>query len=161
MNTESVDLTGGETGTVDEDSFVVDFSQVPDQGELPCLPRGVYDVEVDDLTFGMSQSSGNPMWTWKFAVDGGEHNGRKLFLHTPFAASIISRTKKIIGIFAPELLEKPFNPKEVAESGEMLGRKARARVDIRKWEGKNRNNVRDILPPAAGSSGGIADDFLG
>jgi hypothetical protein len=156
---ETVDF-GGSDAAADgnmEEGFVVDFSQVGDSNFV-VLPRGVYDAQVDDCTYGLSQSSGNPMWTWKFEIEGGEFNGRKLFSHSVFTPAAMPRTKKVIGVVAPELLNGPFNPKEVAESGVLLGRKVRIRLDVKKYEGQDRNNVRDVLAPAAEAGGG---SFLG
>ncbi len=157
-----VDFGTGNDSTADgaagDDGFVVDFSQVSDQ-QFPVLPRGIYDAEIDDLTFGMSQSSGNPMWTTKFEV---VHEGKKskLFSHAVFTPAAMPRTKKFVAAVAPELLSAgPFNPKEVAEGGTLLGRKCRIRVDIKPYEGQLRNNVRDVLPPAEGA--GSTDSFLG
>lgn len=150
--------TGEAAGSNEEEGFVVDFANVPDQAAFPVIPRGVYDAVVDDLTFGHSQSSGNPMWTWRFELEGEEHKKRKLFFHSTFIASTMPRVKKTLAALAPELLSAPFDPKKVAESGEMLGRRCRLRVDISKYQNQDRNNVRDVLAATAGGAG--VDSFL-
>lgn len=142
----------------DGDGFVVDFTNVSEDAGFAVLPRGIYDAQVDDLVFGNSQNSGNPMWTLKFEVEGGEFAKRKLFFHMVFAATSMPRTKKGLAVIAPELLTQSFSPKAVADSGVLLGRKVRIRVDIRKYEGTDRNNVRDVLPPSADT---VANSFLG
>lgn len=152
--------TGNDSTAMDasDDGFVVDFSQVSDQ-QFPVLPRGIYDAEIDDLTFGMSQSSGNPMWTVKFETT---HEGKKskLFSHVVFTPAAMPRSKKFLAAVAPEVLAGgAFSPKAVAEGGALLGRKCRIRVDIKPYEGQLRNNVRDVLPPAEGA--GSSDSFLG
>ena len=140
------------------DSFVVDFTNVGDQPGFAVIPRGIYDAQVDDCVFGNSQNSGNPMWTMKFEIEGGEFNKRKLFFHMVFAASSMPRTKKGLAVIAPELLTQQFSPKAIADSGVLLGRKLRIRLDIRKYEGSDRNNVRDVLPA---SEEAVANSFLG
>lgn len=145
---------------VDADGFVVDFSEVPDQAGFAAIPRGIYEAQVDDCTFGMSQASGNPMWTFKFEVTDGEHARRKLFFHAVFAATSMPRTKKLLAVLAPELLTQKFSPAAIADGGILLGRQCRIRVDIRKYQGEDRNNVRDVLPATEGGASS-ADSFLG
>jgi hypothetical protein len=104
------------------------------------------------------------MWTVKFEVDTvleGQKNKPKLFSHVVFTAAAMPRAKKFMAAVAPELLSGgKWSPKAVAEGGTLLGRKCRIRVDIKPYEGQNRNNVRDVLAPDA-SQGGGTDNFLG
>jgi hypothetical protein len=154
--TEEVPVAAAEAaGEEAAESQMIDLSDVPDEQEYPVIPRAVYPALVDDLTFGYSQSSGNPMWTWRFEVSDGEHTGHKLFFHTPFVENMMPRVKKVLARIAPELLSGPFNPEQVAMEGSLIGRACRIRVDIRPYQGKQRNNVRDVLPAAEGG------DFLG
>lgn len=134
----------------EDDAALVDLSNVGDSG-FECLPRGIYSAIVDECTYGRSQRSDNPMWTWVFEVSEGDYAGRKLFYHTPFMESTMPRVKKIVGILAPELLSTKFNPEALADESFFAGKPIRVRVDIRKYEGVNRNNVRDVLPPEGGS----------
>jgi len=159
-----VDFGGVATaGEGADDGFVVDFTDVGDQAAFAAVPRGLYDANVDELTFGMSQSSGNPMWTWKFEIESGEHKGRKLFHHSVFTGASLPRTKKTLAAVCPDILAQGrFDAKQVADSGVMLGRRCRIRIDIKKYEGTDRNNVRDVLPPNAEDGGaGGAGSFLG
>ncbi len=143
-----VDFSDGDsTG----EALVVDFSQVGDS-TFEAIPRGMYGCVVDELTFEHSQRSGNPMWSWRLEVEDGDYAGRKLFFHTVFAGDGLARTKKTIGRIAPDLLEGPFNPEEVATSGKLVGLRLKARVDIRPYEGEQRNNVKDLFPAEEGGS---------
>lgn len=151
---------GEAVGATDDEGMVVDFSNVGDQAGFAVLPRGIYNCQVHDCTYGQSQSSGNNMWTLQLEVVDGEFAKRKLFTHAVFAPSSMPRTKKTIAAIAPELLNGPFNAKSVADGGLLLGRQCRARIDIRKYMGEDRNNVRDVLPPDANAGGGAAS-FLG
>lgn len=164
-NTEGLVDFGGtaDAGAGDQGSegFVVDFSNVGDQAGFVAIPRAIYNAVVDDCTYGISQASSNPMWTWKFEIEDGEHKGRKLFFHSVFAASSLPRTKKTLGIICPDVLAQgQFSPQAVAESGILLGRRIRIRVDIKPYQGEPRNNVRDVMPPVA-EEGGAGGDFLG
>jgi hypothetical protein len=142
-------------------ALMVDFGQVPDQADLPVIPRGIYPAAVDDLQFVYSQNSGNPMWTWILELEesAGEYAGRKLYFHSPFVENMMPRVKKVVSRVYPELLTRgPFNPEEIANSGEMVGKRCQVRVDIGMYENRRRNNVRDILPPKEDSGAGFLPD---
>lgn len=142
---EGVDFSESAEG----ESLVVDLNDVEDTSFEP-MPKGMYDCIVDALDFVYSQNSGNPMWTWVLEVQDGEFAGRKLFFHTVFKGAGLPITKKALQRVAPELLDQPFNPQEVAESGSMIGRPLRARVDVRKYEGEMRNSVKELFAAAEG-----------
>lgn len=142
-----VDFSDGEKS----ESLVINLNEVGDS-TFEAIPRGMYNCVVDELSFEHSQRSGNPMWSWRLEVEDGDYAGRKLFFHTVFAGDGLSRTKKTISRVAPELLEGPFNPQEVADNGTLVGRRVKARVDIRPYEGEQRNNVKDLFPPEDGGS---------
>jgi len=143
---EAAQMEGG----AESGALVVDLSGVSDETELPVIPRGIYNAVVDELTFGYSQSSGNPMWTWRFEIPDGEYTGRKLFFHSPFVESMLPRVKKVLSRVAPELLSGPFDPEKIADEGVLLGKACRIRVEIKPYEGKARNNVRDVLASEEG-----------
>jgi len=145
MSNEGVDFSeGGEAGGV-----VIDFNSVEDS-TFEAMPRGMYNCVVEELNFEYSQNSGNPMWTWVLAVEDGDYAGRKLFFHTVFAGGGLPRTKKTLSRVRPQLLEGPFNPEEVAAEGSLQGMKVRARVDVRPYQGEQRNNVKDLFEVEGG-----------
>ena len=55
-----------------------------------------------------------------------------------------------------DLFDTPFDPEEIAAEGSMIGLRVRARVDIRKYEGEDRNNVKDLYAAEEGSG----DSFM-
>ena len=133
---EAVDFSEG-------DSLVVDFNSVDDVS-FEAMPKGVYPVVVDECEFGYSQSKGTPMWTLTLEVSEGEYAGRKLFTHLVFAGAGLPITKRQIGRIAPELLDGPFDPQDPEVLTQMLGKNLRAQVTVRKYEGEDRNNVRNL-----------------
>lgn len=137
----------GDAGT--GESVVVDFGGVEDVG-FDALPKGFYNVEVDELDFTYSQNGGNPMWSWKLRVIDGEFADRILFYHSVFAGKGLPFTKKALMKAIPDIAGAPFNPEEVANSGALIGRQFRARVDVRPYEGEQRNNVKGLFPPEEG-----------
>ncbi len=136
-----------------EGSLSVDLSEVEEDG-FDVIPKAVYNVVVAEAEYKISQSGGNPMISLQLEVEDGEYKGRKLFTHvvfSPKAMSMAKRTIKRLGL--ENLLEGPFNPEEVAD--DFIGARARARVDIDKYEGEDTNRVKQILPAQEG--GGFDD----
>ncbi len=137
------------------EALMIDLSGVGEEAARPVVSRGIHNVFVESLDFGYSQSAGNPMWTWRLELDDseGEQAGMRVYFHTPFVENMMPRVKKTISHVMPELLEKPFDPQKIAESGVMLGLRCRARIDVKPYQGKPSNNVRELLP-AADEDGG-------
>lgn len=119
------------------------------------VPNGNYNVVVDELEFGHSQASGNPMWTWRLEIEDGEYQGRKLFYHTVFNENGMPRVKRALMSlsddegYGQELLGETFNPDDVAAEGRLVGARCALKVGQRRYEGRMTNNVRDMMPVQA------------
>ncbi len=148
-----VDFEGGE----DSEGLVVDFDDVDENQQYEVIPQGVYDAVVSGLEYGLSQASGNPMWTWELTLSGGDWDGRKVFSHTTFNPDGLPRTKKVIMRVMPELLDrKPFSPEQIANEGILVGAACQVKLNIKMYQNQKRNNVREILAPSDG--GDFMDD---
>lgn len=133
-----------------QDGEEIDFSGI-EEGSFEALPKATYDVVIDDCEFGTSQSSGNPMWTITLQVDGGEFAGRKLFAHMTFHDKGLPMTKRFLNRVVPELANTRFNPADPEVLQKIIGKKCRAKVGTRLYDGEMRNNVKDILPASEGT----------
>lgn len=138
----------------------VDLSDTGDSS-FPLLPRGIYDLELHDLEFKHSQSSGNPMWEWVFKTanhENEEFNGLNQWTYTVFTPNGLPRVKQALKAIRCEveeddeyrqsLLAGPFDPEDVANDGRLVGATCRGKVVQRKFEGEMRNNLTQLLPPA-------------
>lgn len=130
-----------------DDSLLIDLNDVEDSDFEP-LPKGMYNVVLEDLEYKMSESAGNPMWTWTLEVEDGDFQGRKLFMHTVFQGKGLPITKRAIAQVFPHLMQGAFNPQEVAESGNLLGARMRARVGQQMYDGRKTNNVKGVFAAA-------------
>jgi len=141
----------------DGGSLIVDLSNV-EELKFELIPKGVYDAVVDDLTYGLSKTSGKGMFTWVFAIEGGDHDGRKLYYYTSFSPKALKGTKTSLVRIDAETFSGQFNPQEVADSGKMLGKKVRIKVshEERQDNGEMQARVQNIMPPAAAGEGGAA-----
>jgi hypothetical protein len=148
----------------DGGSLIVDLSNV-EELKFDLIPKGVYDAEVDELTYGKSKSSENYMFTWVFRIDSGDYAGRKLYFYTSFSNKALKGTKTSLLRIDPELFAGQFNPNEIAESGKLLGKKLRIKVshEERQDNGEMQARVQQVMPPAAGdgASDGSAFTFGG
>jgi len=143
VEADAVDFSAGDT-------LMVDLNNVEDVS-FEALPKGMYPAVIAECDFTYSQASGNPMWTLQLEVSDGEYAGRKLYCHLVFAGKGLPITKRQLSRIAPELLEQAFNPEDDDVISSMLGRDLKVKVDVRKYEGEDRNNVRDLFPGDGGS----------
>ena len=133
-----------------DSSVMVDLSGVA-EATFEVLPRNTYTGVITSCDYGLSQASGQPMWSAQITIDEGEYEGRKLFTHFSFSENALPMTKKHLAVVAPELLSGAFNPEESAS--DMEGKQVRVKVAIKKFDGSDRNNVTDFLP--LGDGGGF------
>jgi hypothetical protein len=148
------DMSKKETAAVDfseGDSLMVDLNNVEDTS-FDVLPAGLYPVQISNCEFTYSQSSGNPMWTLTLEVRDGEYAGRNLWSHLVFAGKGLPMTKKTLQRIAPELFDGPFNPEDEDVIASMLGKDLKAKITIRKYQGNDTNNVRDLFADEGGDS---------
>jgi hypothetical protein len=144
---QGVDTEDGEEGG----SVIVDLSGVDEDAGFETRPRGKYPCEIIEAEFKYSQNSGKPMWELTLEVEEGhEHEGARFWFYVSFSEKALPRAKKTIAAIYPELLEQgAFDPEEVADEGVLVGLRCIAQVVIRRYEGENRNSVRELLAPAA------------
>ena len=135
------------------DSMMVDFNDVEDVS-FEALPVGMYSCIIADCEFVFSQSSGNPMWTLQLEVRDGEYANRKLYTHWVFKGAGLPITKRQLTRLAPDLIAGPFDPQDPDAIQQILGLEVKAKVVIRKYEGRDTNNVRDLFLDEGG------DDFI-
>jgi hypothetical protein len=172
---ETVELTTADTGTLedvvtddqlgidmstnpesglaedqDDDEFAVDLDQVKAQ---PLIPKGIQNCTIIEAEFVRSQASDQPMWALQLQIDDGAYAERKLRTQLSFSPGAMPRTKKTIQQVFPDIAQMgQFRPKQIADDGILMGRKVRARVDIRTYQGQRNNNVRDLLPVRPGNA---------
>lgn len=155
-NTQTEEAQGLDTEM--GEGFTFDMNTVvEDEGGLEPMPQGTYNCTIEEAEYKLSASSGQPMWSLKLAVSEGEwaEKNRKLFTFVSFKPDQLGRAKALIAKFASDLISLPnFNPKTIADEGVLVGRPIRVKVKIGSYEGKKRNEVKEILAPGVGEAGG-------
>ena len=128
---------------VEGDDLAINLADV-EESSYEAIPAGLYPVEIAQLEYKLSASSGNPMWETLLRITDGEYRNRQLFFYFPFSIAAQPMTKAAIRQIAPELLEGPFKPKQVAESGDLIGRECMAKVKVENYQGEPRNKVAGL-----------------
>lgn len=143
-------------GMVFEDGgdLVVNLTDVQEM-KFENIPKGVYLAEVDEATFGMSQSSGQPMITMKWKIAEGEYEGRTMFHYLSFSPKAISGTKTNLSRIDPALATQAFKPSELCATGYFLGKQARIRVDLGEYNGEKRSQIKGLLSAEVGEGAGF------
>ncbi len=131
-----------------DEAEVLDLSETDENAGFEAIPVGVYDANVSDAEYGESQRSGKKMITWKFEIAGGQNAGRTLNYYTVIQSdSGKARLKKMLVRIAPQLDLKTFKPATTPQ--ELVGTPCRLKVTTRMYQGEKRNEIKDVLPPAA------------
>ena len=126
----------------------VDFSDVE---SFEAIDEGEYAVVITEAKLKESQRSEHPYINLTMEVAEGENEGRKLWAILSLHPKALFRTKENfenLGIYQDEIdLEVDDDEGDVLEP-EMVGLAAIAVVTQREYEGKLRNSVDLLLPPA-------------
>jgi len=135
-----------------EDGLLVDLSQVEEM-KFELLPKGNYDVIIEDAEFSLSKSSSKPMWSLRLNVLNEEYKNRKLFSILSFSEKALPGTKSALLVISPELLNGPFRMNDPEVVSSIIGKFAKVRVAIEKSEGYDeQNRVKRWLQPSADSA---------
>lgn len=135
-----------ETFTGFDEGLVLDLENIEERPEFVALRPGTYDVVVEECEFTESQK-GAPMLRWVLRTT--DENDRLLYYYTVLDNPIgKQRAKEAIQRLAPDMDLSQFKP--ASDADELVGRRARAKVKTRVYQGKRTNNVQDLLSPSAG-----------
>ena len=139
----------------DGGALVVDLSSIEEM-KFDNMPKGVYDALIDEVSFGKSRNSGNNMFTFIFTIDNNpEYQGRKMYYYASFSPKALKGTKTALMRIDPVTFGGQFNPQEVVDSGNLLGKPVKLRIGIEKREdtGEDQNRIQAILPADTAASG--------
>lgn len=136
----------------DGGSLVIDLSNIEGL-KFEAIPKGIYPAVVDQCEYKMSKSSGHPMLEFIFEISEGEYNGRKLYFYASFSPKALSGTKTSLQRIEPTIFNGPFKPKEVAESGQLLGKPVRLKIKHQEYNGEMQAAIQQILAPSAAGEG--------
>lgn len=128
-----------------------DWTKETDDEGFELLPVGDYPCFVFDMNAGISDNN-NPKATVVLKVATGDHKGRQLWTNLTFTKKAWWKVVEFFNAVGIDL-EKDL-PKEVkdqyelvaAVKGDVLGTKVMARVNHRKWQGEDRENVAKVMP---------------
>jgi hypothetical protein len=92
------------------DELARQFNEAEAAGDMLPLPRGTYRCRITDGEL-VTSKGGTPGYTLTFAVDAGEHKGRK-FWHTawltPAALPMTKRDLAKLGVTSLDMLDRPL-----------------------------------------------------
>lgn len=147
-----MDFGGNDDGySSDVDNLVLNLDSVDENsGGFEALPPGVYNCIVENVEYGNSKKSNNPMITWTFKVVDEQYENRLLFYHTVLTQDIgVANLKKTLIRVCPDVDMSQFKPRDFADNGDALGLPCRVKVKIKPYNGEKRNSVTEVLAPAA------------
>lgn len=110
-----------------------DFTDV---GTFETIPQGKYTCYLFDVDLKQTKK-GDDMYVLILKIADGEHKGRQLFYNLPVMKQTMWKIKESIEAFGVELPQSKVS----FDFENLLGRKVKAVVTHREWEGKTRENV--------------------
>lgn len=123
-------------------ALVVDMSGA----NFEAMPKDVYPAVFSKYT--INQGDAGPYAACEFTVsESSDFAGRKLFRNMSFSPQSLWATKRsMVAMGAdPDELNGPVDVEEKLQR--LIGNDCRLSVDIRMWEGEERNEVKNILAP--------------
>lgn len=136
-----------------EESLLINLEEVKAQ-TFEAIPKGTYDVAIESAEYKLSASSGKPMWNLQLTITEGEFAGRKIFTILSFSEKALPGTKAAIARINPELISTDFNPKAIAESGDLVGLTARVKTKIEMYNDQEQTRVAQWLAASSDSFAG-------
>jgi hypothetical protein len=138
-----------------QNTHVVDVDNI-DEAKFEVIPNGWYKARVIEHDYALSQSSGQPMWTLKIQIEGGEYDGRSLYNHMSWSPKAAPYTKASTQKCFPDVLTDPqyrtadnrLDIKKIGDESAFAGREVDIKVGSQMYEGDKRNNIRDMRPSA-------------
>ena len=126
-----------------------------DSGSYDPLPDGDYDLVVLEATAKVSQS-GKTMFAIKTQVQGGAHNKRLVWDNLV----ISPENQAALGIFFRKMyalgLNREYfaqNPTNAQIESAIVGKKFRATVGSRTWQGQKKNEIKNYFNLAVNAAG--------
>lgn len=144
------------SGMVFEDGgdLVVNLQDVQEM-KFENVPKGTYSAEIDEATYGLSNSSQKPMISLKWKINEGEYTGRTLMQFLSFSQGALSGTKTNLARIDASLATNAFKPQDLCNSGWFLGKTAKIRVDLGEYNGEKRSQIKGLISTQAGDGDGF------
>lgn len=128
-------------------SLVVNLSGVAEL-KFELIPKGIYDANIDSVEYKLSKNSNAWMYEFIMEIEGGDYDKRKLYTYTSFSQKALRGTKTTLMRIDPVTFAGEFNPKAVAESGQLLGKKVRIKIGHDEYNGEQVSRISQVLPAA-------------
>jgi len=143
---DTVVLPGGQVLKLDFTGVSTDFEP---------LPVGNYQAVVAEAEYiARSEKSGNPYLKFVFEIHEEGYAGRKLFLNTSLQPAALWKLGKVLHALGIEVPQSEFT----LDLSVLAGMPCTLAVAAREYQGKMRNDVTEVMPPA---SGPVAPPFAG
>lgn len=132
----------------------LDLQQAAGEAGYTPLPNDTYDVFVDTAEATQS-STGKDMIKVQFKVQNGPHEGRKVFNQFVISPDNANSLAFFFRHMASMGLDEAFfaaNPPLTTVAATLVGRACRIKVGTKEYQGQDRNEVQQVLPPTAGTA---------
>lgn len=120
----------------DDDDFDV---EVGDANSKYRIPEGTYRFRCIDIEKETSKS-GNPMWTWTFAVCKGQHEGTELKTWTALTASALWKVVQVGQALGLDIAEGRLKFKK----SNVIGKECYGKVLDSEYQGRVNSRIEEL-----------------
>lgn len=140
-----------------DEGVIIDLDQIVSASN-EVLPKGVYSGVIEELEYKLSAASGKPMWAYVITIIDGEYTGRKLYGNLSFSPKALPVSKKTLLDICPQFVNASFNPKAIADNGELIGLQVNVKTKIGKnTDGEARTEIASLHKVPDLTGGGLVD----
>lgn len=122
-------------------ALTVDFKGV--EGKQARIPDGEYSAKVAEVSQEEGQQADYLKWT--FELDGGDFDGRKLFLNTSLSAAALWNLRGVLEAIGVEVPDDELD----LDFEDFVGRSIGLSVETETYEGKKRSKIADYFAAEA------------
>jgi hypothetical protein len=118
------------------------------------IPAGIYPATVFSIEYKKARDKPNGVgyYEWQFAIQSDDHKSRRLWMNTSLEPQALWKLKDTIEAFGSKVPDGEF---EFEPEG-FFGKPCMIKVTTATYNGKDTNNVDDVLPANQGKASGGA-----
>lgn len=132
----------------------LDLQKAAGDAAFTPLPNDVYDVFVETAE-ATKTSTDKDMIKVTFKVQNGPHQGRSVFnqfVISPDSANALAFFFRHMGALGLDEAFFAANPPLQHVAAQLVGRTCRVKLSTREYQGQDRNQVDQVLPPTPGTA---------
>lgn len=114
--------------------------------DFDALPNGRYEAlihDIEETNVKNGKNAGAPMWAVQFAINGGDHDNRRVFRNYTLIPESLWAVKQFL--IALGVDPEALNSEVTIDSQTLVGHQCQIIVRQRTYEGQIQNDVKQVM----------------